>query len=432
MDHDRLQRRREAGNLRRPVGEQRGWHDQQRWSRHVRLLLLEDQKQRQDLDRLAESHVVGEAGAQPQARQQLKPAHAGLLIGPQRRLQRPAGIGVQCAARTAKRRQRLGQPWTGDGLAPVGVGSAGSLVLGDRRSRHQAHGLAERKALGGGPPLDRLEAIERAAQPLAVDLDPSAADEGKPVGFGEQLPDLRGRQRLALERHLDAEVEQRVEAELARRLAADRRRDLRVRRPAHAPRRRHAHDHAGRLERRHILEELQGLLRAPAQRVIDRAGNDHVLQPGNALGGPLNRRQQRQQALAILRAGILLQGPAERQVLRPRLRRQPWRVGREEREGRLGVLPVLGKIEIDSADQVPGRMARLQEILHRHAEPLPARHRTPDRSRATGRQGPASSDTPLRSSAAHRPQDDRARRPVEKARLVCGVRRRARAMRTTR
>ena len=29
------------------------------------------------------------------------------------------------------------------------------------------------------------------------------------------------------------------------------------------------------LERRHVLEELQGLLRAPAQRVIDRAGGDH-------------------------------------------------------------------------------------------------------------------------------------------------------------
>ena len=57
-------------------------------------LLLEHQQQRQDLDRLAQSHVVGEAGAKPQSRQQIKPLHARALIWAQRSAQRFAGIGA--------------------------------------------------------------------------------------------------------------------------------------------------------------------------------------------------------------------------------------------------------------------------------------------------------------------------------------------------
>ena len=198
--------------------------------------------------------------------------------------------------------------------------------------------------------------------------------------------------------------------ELRRRLAADRRLHLRARRPVHAPARRHAHDHAGAFERRHVLQELQRLLRAPAQRMKDLAGIDHGLQPGAVLGGALHRHQQRQQALAVLRAGIFLQGLAERQMLRLGLRRQPRRVGRQEGERRFLVLAVLGQIEMHAPDQVPGGIAALEELLNGEPGFAPARHRRPHPCRATDRPGRPPSDIPRRSWAERRRPSARARR----------------------
>ena len=46
------------------------------------------------------------------------------------------------------------------------------------------------------------------------------------------------------------------------------------------------------------------------------------------------------------------------------LSRKPCRVGRQERERGVLVLPVLGKIEMHAPDQVPGRMSAFEELLH--------------------------------------------------------------------
>ena len=363
----RFQARREAGDLRRPVGEQRGRRHQQRRLAFAGALLFQHQQQRQHLDGLAEAHVVGEARAESEPGEQMQPLHAGLLIGPQRAVERSPGIDARETVGPAQLGQRLREPRPGDGLAPVGVALDGARVPGNSGARQQAHRLAERQALGGGPPLDRLELIERPAQSFMIDFDPLAADEGEPVGLREQALDLGRRQRLAVERHLHAEVEQRVQPELRRRLAADRRLHLRTRRPVHAPARRHAHDDAGAFQRRNVLQELQRLLRAPAQRMKDLAGVDHRLQPGALLGGALHRHQQRQQALAVFRAGIFLQGLAERQMLRLGLRRQPRRVGGQEGERGLFVLAVLGEIEMHAPDQIPGGMTGFEEVLNSNA-----------------------------------------------------------------
>ena len=96
----------------------------------------------------------------------------------------------------------------------------------------------------------------------------------------QKLLDLGFRKAFALERHLHPEVEQRVHPELRWRIAADRRFHLRACGAVHAPTRWHPHDHPGAFERGNILQELQSLLRAPAQRVKDLAGIDHRLQPG--------------------------------------------------------------------------------------------------------------------------------------------------------
>ena len=136
MDDERLQARREARDLRRPVGEQRGRRHQQRRLALARPLLLQHQQQRQDLDGLAEPHVVGEAGAEPEPGEQMEPLHAGLLIGPQRRLQRAAGIGAREPVRAA---QAPPASRASQGPATVWLqstsASAGGLVPGNRRRR---------------------------------------------------------------------------------------------------------------------------------------------------------------------------------------------------------------------------------------------------------------------------------------------------------
>ena len=261
------------------------------------------------------------------------------------------------AVRLAQFRQRLGKPGTGDGLAPVGVDLSASEVTGKLGSREQPHGLTERQSVSRRTALDRLELSQRPVEPFMIDLDPLAADEGEAVGLREQALDLRWRQRLTIEGHLHAEVEQRVQPELRRRLAADHCLHLRTRRPVHAPVLRHPHDHSGAFKHRNILQKLHRLLRAPAQRMEDFAGINHRLQPAALLSRALNRHQQRQQTLAAFGAGVFLQGLAQRQVLRLGLRRQPRRVGGEEGERSLFILPVLGEIEVDASDQVPGRVA---------------------------------------------------------------------------
>ena len=68
--------------------------------------------------------------------------------------------------------------------------------------------------------------------------------------------------------------------------------------------------------------------------------------------------------LPISRAGVFLQRFAERHVLGLGRSRKPCRVGRQERERRNLVAPVLGEIEMDAPDQVPGWMSAFQERLH--------------------------------------------------------------------
>src|SRR5215472_7324115 len=82
------------------------------------------------------------------------------------------------------------------------------------------------------------------------------------------------------------------------------------------------------------------------------------------LSRALDRHQKRQQALAVLCPGVLLQRLAERQMLRLRLKRKSRRVGRQECERRVLVLPILREIEVYPAHKVPGGMAAFEELLH--------------------------------------------------------------------
>ena len=118
MRDRRPEARGEPFDLRSPVGQQGCRCDEQTGA--PRLVAwrarFHHQQQCQHLHRLAEPHIVGEAGAQAEARQQVQPAHAGLLIRAERCLQGRARIEVRQFVRIAKTGERLRQPRPGDHL----------------------------------------------------------------------------------------------------------------------------------------------------------------------------------------------------------------------------------------------------------------------------------------------------------------------------
>src|SRR3954454_8759860 len=88
------------------------------------------------------------------------------------------------------------------------------------------------------------------------------------------------------------------------------------------------------------------------------------LQPRAVLGGALDGQKQREQALAVPRTRVLLQGPAERQMLRLGLSGKPCRIGRQKRERGLLISPVLGKVEVHPTNQVPGWVTAFEKLLY--------------------------------------------------------------------
>ena len=73
MRDQRLKLGSEALDLGRPVGQQRRRRHQQARRRAAAPSALQHQQQRQHLDGLAQTHVVGQARAQSEAGQQVQP-----------------------------------------------------------------------------------------------------------------------------------------------------------------------------------------------------------------------------------------------------------------------------------------------------------------------------------------------------------------------
>ncbi len=287
----------------------------------------------------------------------MQPADSDILVGAQGAVKLAAGVDPGELVGRAQPLERLGQPGAGDDPGPVEIGAGRRAVLADVRSGEHPHRLGEREAAFGREPLGLPEPAHHPLEPLTVDLDPLAADEGEPIRAREDLLHLGLGQLLAVERDLHAEVEERVRAERGWRLGSDRGGHLRSRRPTRAPVGRHADHDAGTLQLRDIAEEPERLLRRPAKRVEDLAGIDHLLEPGAALGGALDRKEEREELLLVGRTGVLAQCLTEREVLGLAVPGEAVRVGREEGERRLLVLAVLGEVEVDATDDVPGRVA---------------------------------------------------------------------------
>ena len=323
--------------------------------------VLRKQQQRKDLDGLAETHVIGEAGAEPETADEPQPGDAGLLIGPQRALQGGAWISTRRAG-GPQGLQRLGEPRPGGDFRPAGAGGV-RFLLGHRRAGEHPHRFGETHPLASGQGFGVAETRHRLFETGAIDLDPLAAQERQSVRSGEQGGDFRLRQRFAVERRLDPEIEQPVESQGRRLAAADCRRRLGARRPPGAPGRRHPQNHAGVLEVGRGPDERERLLRSPPQGVEDLARVDHMLQPIAFVRGALNRLKQRQKLVFVFRPGIVAQRLAQRQMLGFGGGREARRIGRHEGEREVRIAAVFRQIEMDPADEGPGWMALGEETL---------------------------------------------------------------------
>ena len=347
-------------DLRGPVPQQRGGRHQQ-----VRGNLcgtgLFHQQQRQHLDRLAEAHVVGQAGPEAKARQQVQPLRSCFLVGAQRPAQHRSGIDV-LAIRRAQGSQRLLQPGAGDHTRPVGVGG-GRIVAGNGGAGQHPHRFGKAEAIAGRKLLGRLELLHRASHPCAVDLDPFAAQQHEVLGAGEQGCDLDLGQRLAFQHHVHAKIQQTVQSDGRWRAAADCCGHLRSGGTAGAPGRGHADDDPGPLELGDAVQQARRVAGSPTQGMEDIPSIDHLLQPDTVFSGALNRQKQGQQLVAVRRASIFAQRLAKGNMLRPGLGGEAGGVGRHEGEGPVGIAAIFRQVEMDPADQVPGRIQAGQESL---------------------------------------------------------------------
>ena len=220
---------------------------------------LAQEQKRQDLDRLAEPHVVRQADAEPQRRRERQPRHAGLLVGPQRAAQIGARVGrgepapARAAPRACARARRPPRPATSPRPPPA------------RRPRRRSRvaPASSRMPSRNDSPLvlglvpHALPVGEHLAEPLAVQLDPLPAQPHQPARRRQELAHLGGRQRLVAQRDRHREVEQRVHAHRAGLLVAHAHGHLGPRRAPRAPPVGHAHDQPRRLEGRNRFQEAR-------------------------------------------------------------------------------------------------------------------------------------------------------------------------------
>ena len=176
MGHERRQRRREALDLGLPVGEERRRrHEQMRRLASPRAPLVQEQEA-EHLDGLAEPHVVRQADAEPQRRGEREPRHAYLLIGPQRAPKVGTRIGLREPRWPAQLLQRAREPGAGlDARPALSRRERRGIVRGPRGAGEESHALEERQAALLRLTPHALPVGEHFAQPLAVQLDPSAA-----------------------------------------------------------------------------------------------------------------------------------------------------------------------------------------------------------------------------------------------------------------
>ena len=204
--------------------------------------------------------------------------------------------------------------------------------------------------------------LDGLVEPLAVHLHPLVAEQHQAVAARAQRLDLLRRQRAVSQGHLHLEVQHRIGAHACRRLTADRHRDPRP--WPLAPPVGYPYRQAAPLQLRHALQEAIGMRRRPCQRAVEVAGIGQRPHPVARPGRLLHRRQQVDQRRPVSRAGVLLQGIAQRQMLEATAGAEAGRVGGQKRERPLLVVLVLGQVEADPSHLPPARRPCAQQAGH--------------------------------------------------------------------
>ena len=149
----------------------------------------------------------------PSVDKQMQPAHADLLVGPQRRLERVAGVDAGQRLRDGARPSSVvRQPRTGDDARPVGRRVR-------RRHRPETFAPATSRIASANvrPPAAAVCSTARNCSSSRASLSRSSSTQRprtkcRPSDAASSCLNLGGGQRLAVERHLHLKIEQRLRA----------------------------------------------------------------------------------------------------------------------------------------------------------------------------------------------------------------------------
>ena len=280
------ERRCKPGHLCLPVAQQRRRKNQERG--FCALLALQSQEQCQNLDGLAEPHVVGQAGPEAQARQKPQPVDTRLLILTQSRFQGLVRRQRLKVLRAPHLRQHVAEPLAGMNERPLAVFLVASLLgqIG-RNARQQSHSLQERNPLLRLL-LDLLPMIERFLQFLAIDLDPLPTQHDQSVVSRHQFLPFGLAELLVAQRQLHLEIEHPFRVELLLLRVADRHADAGT--GTFLPPVGQPHQNAALFKDWRVLEESISLVGRPGQRLVEITRVDQLLHQGALLRRQLHRR----------------------------------------------------------------------------------------------------------------------------------------------
>ena len=318
------------------------------------------------LHRLAQAHVVGQAGPEPEPREKPEPAHARFLIRPKRGPQIEAGLAAGPALGIAERRKRVAKPAPGGHLRPLGHRLEAPVAAAEVGPGEQPHPLHKVDAVGMLP-LEPLPVGERLPKTISIHLHPAAPQEREGFGAGEQLGKLRFRERLPLDRHLHRKLKQAVDAHRRWLPVAQAHPHARPRRLAAAPPVGHPHGQPALLHYGHIPQKPVGFGDRDRPRREDRPRVEPLAEKRALLGRGPHRRQELDQPGLVAAAGRLLHGLGQGQMLYCRCSREPVGVGGQKRERPRLVAAVLRQVKGHLAEQVQpgidGRKRRSQAPL---------------------------------------------------------------------
>jgi hypothetical protein len=195
-----LQRGSEALDLALPVADHGCGCDEERGGLGALPALSSMKEERQELHRLAEAHVVGEARAETERAHRREPGETAPLIRAQRRSER-ARHGDRCGGALAQRGDRSAERPDGRDLDHE---RALTRLARERGSQRLVH-ADTRRALG--------DARADLCQLGRIDRDPLAAIANERRLLGGEGGELGGAQHLVAEHSLPVHVDERVERE---------------------------------------------------------------------------------------------------------------------------------------------------------------------------------------------------------------------------